>query len=189
MELDMDYLAQHHRDHVKLWIHPYSSISMNSSVYPEPSGKIKKEMMQGLIDIYDHWKSQLDKTGEDYYLKIWLFDPWFSRSQVVCAYKSCLDFYEDTFYRPPNADPDKLQNQQTSLPDGFNWELRWDEYHISSDELGEADEYYTEKEYLEAKADFEKQLKKPHRTQPSSVDDSVEYHSFKTGHIWLGERE
>lgn len=149
---------------------------------------IRKEMTLGLIDIYDHWQSQLEETGEDYYLKIWLFDPWFSRSQVVCSVKSCLDFYDQTFYKPEDIDPQKILNQKQSLPGGFNWELHWDEHHISSEELGDPDDYYSEQEYLEARADFERQLKKPHRTVASKTNESLKYHFFKVGQVWLGER-
>ncbi|WP_191991936.1 DUF4306 domain-containing protein [Bacillus aerolatus] len=39
----------------------------------------------------------MKKTGEDFYLKIWLYHPHFIHSQIVITYKDCLDFYDRTF--------------------------------------------------------------------------------------------
>jgi hypothetical protein len=38
--------------------------------------------------------------GKPYYLKIWLFEPELSKSQVVCAVGSYADFYDNTFSKP-----------------------------------------------------------------------------------------
>src|SRR4051812_38389727 len=99
-----DYLLNEcERYYAKIRVHPWSGLSLTSSVTPEPTGKTKQKMLLGLLDIYEYWKNQLDKLGQSYYLKIWLFEPRFSQSQVVCAIGENVDFYENTFYKPDTA--------------------------------------------------------------------------------------
>ena len=77
LTLDTENLLKHKRDHVKIWVHPWSGISIINSTYPQPNGKTKKLMVSALLDIYENWKLQLDKLGQNYYLKIWLYEPRF----------------------------------------------------------------------------------------------------------------
>jgi hypothetical protein len=190
LELDPENLKQQHRDYTKIWIHPIRTVSTLNSRYPEPKGKTRRLILSGLIDIYDSWKASLDSLSEPYYLKIWLFEPNFSDSQVVCAIRSALDFYDSTFYKPDNISDEKLGNMRSSLPEGFHWDLRLDEYHMSSKEIGEPEDYYSQEDYEAELQWFNKQLRKPHRTttETDSEGKKVEYYSFKKGFVWLGDR-
>ena len=80
LNLDMDYLLEYQRDYVKIRIHPWSGLSLINSVYLEPKRLTKQKMLNGLFDIYDQWKKQLDNFGKPYYLKIWLYDNRFSKT-------------------------------------------------------------------------------------------------------------
>ena len=97
LNLDIENLKQSERDYVKIWVSPFSRISITNSTYPEPTGKTKEHILEGLLGIYDSWKKQLDELNELYYLKIWLFEPRFSHSQVVCAIRDSIYFYQNTF--------------------------------------------------------------------------------------------
>ena len=62
-----------------------------------PKGLTKKLMLRSLYQVYQAWKDELDATGEPYYLKVWLYEPWIEDSQVVCAVGDLLGSYEEMF--------------------------------------------------------------------------------------------
>ena len=131
LSLDLtDYLLnERDRYYAKIRVHPWSGLSLTNSVTPQPTGKTKQKMLNGLLDIYEDWKKQLDKLGQPYYLKVWLFEPRFSQSQVVCAIGDNVDFYENTFYKPDTDKPIQLDNYgslKTNLSK-FNWDYHFDE--------------------------------------------------------------
>jgi hypothetical protein len=192
LSLDLtDYLLnQRDRYYAKIRVHPWSGLSLTNSVTPEPTGKTKQKMLNGLLDIYEDWKKQLDKLGQPYYLKVWLFEPRFSQSQVVCAIGDNVDFYENTFYKPDTNKTIQLDNYGSSKTklSKFNWDYRLDEDHYDNTEVGEPEIYASRQDYEETKTWFEKLLKKPHRTHKfkEPIGDITESYSFKRGDIWLG---
>ena len=189
LQLDIEKLKTQHRDYVKIWIHPFSSISVLNCEFPEPKGKTRQLILAGLVDIYHAWKTKLDALDEPYYLKIWLYEPNLSRSQVVCALGSALNFYDNTFYKPEITDLKKIQNTRATLPSGFNWEKHFDELHINESDIGEAEDYFSLEDYYAQKNWFAKKMKMPHRSSVYENLDGTktEYYSFKTGIVWIGE--
>jgi len=192
LSLDLtDYLLnQRDRYYAKIRVHPWSGLSLTNSVTPEPTGKTKQKILNGLLDIYEDWKKQLDKLGQPYYLKVWLFEPRFSQSQVVCAMGDNIDFYENTFYKPHTNKTIQLDNYgslKTKLSK-LNWDYRLDEDHYDNTEVGEPEIYASRQDYEETKTWFDKLLKKPHRTNKFNepIGDTTESYSFKRGEIWLG---
>ena len=133
---------------------------------------------------YVTWRIKLEELGEPYYLKIWLNEPHLSKSQIVCAIGDFLTFYDSTFQLDQNS------KQKIELNQDFKWDRYLDEYHLSSSELGEKEDYYSEEDYLEEKRYLDGQLKKPHRKSmfKDKSGKEVEYYSFKQGYVWLGER-
>ncbi len=190
--IDLDYLNEYQRDYAKIRVHPWSGISLTNSLTPEPSRTTKIKIINGLIEIYDAWKRQLDKLGECYYLKIWLFEPRLSNSQVVCAIGDCMDFYENTFFKPDDSKELKPENYGLlkSEVSRFNWEYRFDEDHFDNSEPGSLELYATLEDFEEDKRWFEQMLKKPHRTTKfkKPIGEATESYSFKQGDVWLGEK-
>lgn len=192
LELSFDLLEKNKRDHVDFVIHPWSDISTVNSDFPQPKGKTKQVMIEALFEIYDSWKKQLDSKGIPYYLKIWLYEERFSKSQVVCAIGDKIDFYLNTFSIPKK--PRKLDSTKyvsnPKLAD-FNWEARIDEDFYENNTIGEPHEYKSLKEYDETKRWFEKLLKKPHNIYPleNPTDGCYEFYGFCKGNVWLGERK
>lgn len=190
IDLDLDVIRSNQRDYAKIWVPPYSYLAIGNSTYPEPKGQARKEILEVLLDTYDSWKTTLDTLDEPYYLKIWLYDQRFSKSQVVCGIKSFLDFYENTFYKPEDqkkidpANYGKLSSRIQSL----DWEYAWDEEHFDNTSIGEIDEYATEKDFYETRRWFKERLKKPHRKikNPDPDSDVKEYYSFRRGTVWIG---
>lgn len=191
LHLDLESLMRSERDYVKIWVHPFSSISMLNSQFPEPKGKTRTLILESLLAIYDSWKTSLDSLDQPYYLKIWLNETHFSNSQVVCAIGNALHFYDQTFHQPETVNSVKIQNAIKSLPTGFNWELRWEENHLNENEIGDPDDYYSPEDYEAEKRWFDQQLKKPHRTSSytNSEGTKTTYYSFKTGIVWLGDKQ
>lgn len=191
--LDLDLLKQYQRDYVKIRLHPWGGVYSAFYNIPEPKRKTKTKILEGLIEIYDSWKTELDKLGEDYYLKIWLFEPRFSNSQVVCAIGDRLNFYKNTFHKPEeirNLNPDNYSRIKDDIA-SFNWEHRLDEDHFDNNEIGEPEDFISLKDFEENKKWFNRIMKKPHSTTKYSepIGGATEVYSFKKGDVWLGEKK
>lgn len=186
LDLRLDLIEKYNYDHIDIVVHPWCDISIINSAFPEPKRQTKQLILNGLIDIYYSWKKQLDKIGQPYYLKIWLFEPRFSKSQVVCAIGDRIEYYGDLIFEPENGKKfksAKYGNLKGRL-DAFTWAHRLDEDHIENDYVGEPNQYLTDNDFLETKRWFGKTMKKPHRT--TRLDDALEYYSFKKGDAWVG---
>ena len=186
-----DYLLnERDRYYAKIRVRPWSGITLTNSEIPQPKRMTKRKILNGLLDIYDDWKKQLDQLGQPYYLKIWLFEPRFSESQVVCAVGDNIDYYENTFFEPEVnknlnlACYGQLKNRLLN----YSWDCRLDEDHYSNDEVGTPELYTTRQDYEETKVWFEKLLKKKHRTYKfkEPIGNAIESYSFKRGCVWLG---
>ena len=161
MKLDMKNLVRYERDYAKVCVHPYGSISFTNSQVPEPRAETKQRILNGLIDIYQSWRTQLDGMNEPYYLKIWIFDPRLSRSQVLCAVRNSIDFYENTFSSPENDqrfNSCRLGIVKERL-EKFDWQHRIDEDVVYDSET-------------DANGEFENEL---------------DFLIVKRGNVWLGE--
>jgi hypothetical protein len=192
LSLDLtDYLLnERDRYYAKIRVHPWSGLSLTNSVTPQPTGKTKQKMLNGLLDIYENWKTQLDKLGQPYYLKVWLFEPRFSQSQVVCAIGDNVGFYENTFFKPDTEKTIQLDSYGTikTKLSKLNWDYRLDEEHYDNTEVGEPEIYASRQDYEDTVKWFDKLLKKPHRTHKFTepIGETTESYSFKRGDLWLG---
>lgn len=117
----MDYMERSQFDYGKLTIHPFYSF--------EPIRLphwYKTLLFEALVDVYLHWHKSMSSTGEGFYLKLWVFDPNFIRSQVVTAYRDKLDKYDNTFEAPVKDKPFPF-NEYPSLKEKleqFDWSLK-----------------------------------------------------------------
>ena len=178
--------------YVKLQTYPWDGSSRLTVWIKEPSRKTKQNMLNGLLDIYTYWKMQLDQLGQRYYLKIWLFEPRFSQSQVVCAIGDSIDYYENIFFKPDTAKsikPEVYGGLKKKVA-GFNWDYRHDEDRYDNTDLGEPEQYGSQQDYEDSVRWFNNLLKKPHRTQQLAepIGKITEVYAFKCGDLWLGEQ-
>lgn len=178
------------RHYAEILVHPWSGLTLTNSKVAEPGGKIKQQILTALLDIYDNWEQQLEKTAKPYYLKLWLFEPRFSKSQVVCATGDSVAFYENQFSAP---DADKKVDLQKYGSVGkrlipFTWQGFIDEDAYTNDDVGQVEQYRTLKEYEESVQWFKRLLAKPHRTEKlkQAVGDITESYFFKMGYVWEG---
>jgi len=190
--LDIVYLKERQRDYAKIRIHPWGGIYSSFYQIPEPKRETKAKILQGLIKIYDSWEEELDKIQENYYLKIWLFEPRFSFSQVVCSIGDCLNFYDNTFFKPEYSkklNPKNYGRLEKEVSK-FNWEYRLDEDHFDANEIGNPEDFISLKAFKENEKRFNKIMKKPHRITKYSSPIGVanESYSFKKGDVWIGQK-
>jgi hypothetical protein len=182
-QLDIDYLKSNQREYVKIWIQPFGNIPILNSVFAPPKGKTRRKIIAGILEIHNHWKKELDKLNEPYYLKIWFYNNDVSNSQVVCSIGELLDFYDKTFHKPKENKP----FPSDSL--GLQWEYRLNENHFTVNEIGEPDEFYSLQDYIDNKKMVKRIMKNP-KTRISKFTnkegETTTYYSEKHADVWLG---
>lgn len=190
LTLDIERLLERQSIYTKIYVHPWSSLNSGNSIIPVPYGKTRQHIVNALLDIHDSWRNQLGKLGQPFYLKIWLFEPRFLTSQVVCALGDRIDYYNDLFYKPDVTkqfhpeDYGKLQNRILQ----YNWHFGLDEDAHDNSDLGDPGDYASLKEYKASKIWFKRLMKQPHRTEQleGKIGDIKEVYFFKRGYIWVG---
>lgn len=138
-----------------------------------------------MLDVYRIWHEKLSKLDEDFYLKLWIFDPFIINSQLVAAYKDCLHFYDKTF---------DVGSQEKQFPfhkytylreklEMFDWYL-----HIDTDVYTESDlidniqrGWMSESEVVAIKC-------KAYKVETIHLNDgdSDRTYSVKVGDVWVG---
>ncbi|MGJ8685669.1 MAG: hypothetical protein ACSHWW_13645 [Nonlabens sp.] len=186
--IDFETLEYGQREWVKVYIRPFSNISLSNNAIPQPRNKARRLITQGLIDIYRGRKEQLDQLGKPYYLKIWLCEHRFSQSQVVCAIDDCIDFYEITHRKPEKPmtiEKSGISDISSKYPE-FTWEHRLDENLVDFNDLGTPDDYHNIEDYLEEKRWYDNLAKKKH-IKIETPNSDTDYRAFKKGNVWIGE--
>ncbi|MEY8868122.1 hypothetical protein AB9K24_01350 [Meridianimaribacter flavus] len=188
IELDLDYLKSSKRNYCKIWVSPFTNISITGSNIPSPKHKHRQEIIKGLLDIYNHWEQQLNTLNKPYYLAIWLFEPRLKKSQVVCAIDEMVNFYDITFYKPkdqhnfPSQNYGKLQEELNT----FNWAYALDEDHFFQSDIDlEEDSYANKQDYIGMQKWYNRKLKQGLRTDTSSKDT---FCAIKMGTTWIGTK-
>ena len=176
------------RKYVKVWVYPYYDYTFSNSDLLEPKRETRRRILNGLLDIHDAWQKELDTLKQPYYLKIWLFEPRFSLSQVVCAVGEWTDYYDNTFFRPESPKSFPLQNYgnlQDRLKD-FSWEHGLDEAWIDENSIGTPGEFVSEAEFYANRRWVKRKLEGPLRKM---ANEEGETFFFKMGNVWIGERK
>lgn len=188
LKLDIDYLESNQREYCKIWVSPFANISVTGSEIPSPKGKHRKEIIKGLLEIYNHWEQQLKELNKPYYLAIWLFEPRLEKSQVVCAIDDMINFYDTTFYKPekekniPIKNYGKLQNQMKE----FNWQYALDEdTFFQTDVDAPKEEYFSINDYLDIQKWYNRKIKQGVRTVAVNQDTM---YAIKKGVVWIGTK-
>ena len=189
LELDIEQLSEHKYHYTKVYAYPWCNLTLTNSEIPEPKGKAKKEIINGLEKIYDSWKKELEKLNQPYYLKIWLNEPRLSKSQVVCAIGERIEHYENLFTKADFKQNDSSFTKQ--MGSDFNWEPKLDEFHYwKNDLLWPIEQYdkienaYSDRRLLKKleKAD----IKKEKTTYSDGTEDIIFF--VPVGKIWIGEK-
>lgn len=189
LELNIEQLTEYKYEYVKVYVDPWDNLTMTDSEIPEPKGKAKKEIIKGLEKIYDSWRTELEKLNKPYYLKIWLYEPRISKSQVVCAIEEKIEYYENIFERA-----DFKQNSSsftTQLGSDFNWQPRVDEEPYEESELLWPLEQYQRIEDCYSDRRLLRKLKNgKYRNQEIvySNENNDTVYFLPKGKIWVGQK-
>lgn len=181
--LDLDYLENKQREYVKFWVAPFGGISLLNSEFSPPKGKARKKIVNGIFEIYQNWKKQLETLNKPYYLKIWYFPHDVSKCHVVCTIEDFINFYDITFHKPKDSKPFPDKNDLE-----INWEYRHQEHHLTMDDIGEVEDFMTEKDFLDNKKWVESVMRNP-KTRISEYPDDENtptYYSIKDCDVWIG---
>jgi len=187
LELNINHLTEHKYEYAKVYVDPWDNLTLTDSQIPEPKGKAKKEILNGLEKIYDSWKTELEKLNKPYYLKIWLYEPRISKSQVVCAIDEKIEYYENIFEKADFKPNDSSFTNQ--LSSGFKWQPNIDEEpYWESDLLWPIDQYeriedcYSDRRLLNKlkKGNF----KNKEIDSPNGNKDTIYF--LPKGKIWVG---
>ncbi|KMK75386.1 hypothetical protein AB990_17685 [Alkalihalobacillus pseudalcaliphilus] len=177
LHLDVDTLREYQRDYVKLWIDPFYSLEKRN-----PPHWYNQLLLEAMIDVYQEWNRKMEAENEEFYLKIWLFEPRFIQSQVVVAYREALHFYHHTFKKRENdkAFPFYQFHSLRDKLEQFDWSL-----HIDSD-------YYDENDlqgWLEEGLSSEKEISTIKRKASETIKNEYGNHliyCMDKGDVWIG---
>jgi len=189
LELNIEQLSEHKYHYSKVYVQPWDNLTLTNSEIPEPKGKAKKEIINGLEKIYDSWKKELEKLNKPYYLKIWLYEPRISKSQVVCGIDEKIEYYENIFEKT-----DFKQNSSSftnQLSSEFKWQPKIDEEpYWESDLLWPIDQYERIEDCYADRKLLTKLKKGNYRNQiidsPNGEKDTIYF--LPKGKIWVGEK-
>ena len=192
LHLNIDYLLDYQRDYVKFRVFPWNDLSMQINNFPPPSHKMKQFIINSFLDIYDNWKIQLDELKEPYYLKIWFFEPNIWNTQVVCALREEINFYDNTFGIPEKSEKfifEKYKNIDDRLKN-YNWDFRFAQYEIFENENLDETTFRSKEDFLSHKKWFESQIKKAYKIEEIEYDGKPDkIYWIKTGKLWLGDKK
>ncbi|WP_405223763.1 hypothetical protein [Dokdonia sp. Asnod1-B02] len=131
----------------------------------------------------------MDKLNKPYYLKIWLYEPRISKSQVVCAIDEKIEYYENIFEKADFKPNDSPFTNQLSVE--FKWQPNIDEEpYWKSDLLWPIDQYeriedcYSDRRLLKKlkKGNF----KNKEIDSPNGDKDTIYF--LPKGKIWVGKK-
>lgn len=131
----------------------------------------------------------MEKLNKSYYLKIWLYEPRISKSQVVCAIDYKIEYYENIFEKADfKQNSSSFTNQMSS---NFKWQPKVDEEHFwRNDLLWPMDQYdkiknaYADKRRLKKLESMN--IKKEKTTYSNGIEDIIFF--VPVGKIWTGEK-
>jgi len=179
IDLDIELLSRNNRDYVKLWINPFYRLTRRN-----PPMWYSRLILEAMIKVYQSWSQQMKSLNEPFYLKIWLYNPNFIESQIVVAFRECIDYYDNTFDKSNDikAFPSHLYGKKVDLQE-FKWELAIDSDNYWLSDLREDIPlgFKTDK-------DIEVIKNKAYKNETvnfSYGEDTV--YKVKVGDVWLGE--
>ena len=190
LRIDFDQLKKLGDDYVKIWIAPWQNLRYLDGNRATPKKEVKDQILNALIDIYESWEYQLKLNGEPYYLKIWLFDPRFSSSQVVCAIGERIKYYESLFYsdmKKKEFPTDKFLKLECLSQ--FDFQVYLDEEILDDNDFPERKFYQSDSDYAYDQRYLTK-LKNGKARIEEIISDGEKYNAYfvKKGNVWVGEK-
>ncbi|MEN1935906.1 hypothetical protein AAIE21_09835 [Paenibacillus sp. 102] len=175
----MNYIRENQRDYAKLWIHPFYAL-----VRTNPPNWYNLLLLSAMIDVYLDWFEKMTNENEDFYLKIWLYDPDFISSQIVVSYKDCINFYDHTFDKHtitkafPFHKYESLKDKLTL----FEWET-----HIDANKYWEEDLKEHIKLGLSTENEISEIINNSYKTEKIKLNYGYDVlYKVNVGDVWVG---
>jgi len=177
---DVKYFKQYFHDrnymHMDLMIDPFNRYTKRN-----PPIWYKKLWIKALMEVYENWNDIAKNLWEEYYLKIWIFEPHFHESQLVLGIKDRIERYQKLFgdYETPIIFP---HNHYTDLDIGldtqnFIWEKRTELDSWDKDDL-----LRLPKKYIKRKFDT------GHAWEIEDKSTGKQLTVFHVGDVWVGSQ-
>lgn len=190
LDLGPEEIRVYQRKYLKVRVSPYCDYDLLGSEIPEPRRKTRQMILESLLNIYHSWRETMEKLEEPYYLKIWLYEPQITQSQIVCALGDFIGFYETAFYQPEIEKEIDLKNNYSQLVERMG-QLTWDyapyEQGVKINDIGEPYEFKTSKEYRKNKRSVKRKIQNAYRTKEG--EDGEKFFFSKRGAVWIGGSE
>lgn len=188
-DLNIDFLKEYTYYYQKIEVQPWCNLSILNSEFPEPRSIIKNKIINGLETIYNSWRAELEKLNEPYYLKIWLYEPRISKSQVVCALQDRINYYEEQFNRI--TEEQKPSDLLKKFSSNINWEPAVDEEIYNESDLSTERKFYINDESFLYDKRLLKRLKNGNYRQEkldiNNNKDNLFY--VPVGNLWIGGKK
>ena len=188
LPLDIEKVKESHYDYTKIWVSPWDNLRYRKRDYTGPKSENRTLILNALLDIYESWDMQLKKLGIPYYLKIWLYEPRFTSSQIVCAINDRIKYYENIFTENNTklVFPVDRYKSQTERLNNFNWNLAVDEEIIEND-FWPKEQYEYEKEFFQDQRLFKRlDNRKVKKEDLIENDKRIIRYFVPKGNIWIG---
>jgi hypothetical protein len=188
---NIDRINEHHYDYVKVWVSPFDNLRFRERNYTGPKSVNRLLILSSLLDIYENWDSELKKLNTPYYLGIWLYEPRFTSSQVVCGIEDKIEHYTNVFTLTTKKVefPFERYKSLANQIDQFNWTNAIDEEIVEND-FWPKDQYMTERDYFYDQRMFKKLEKRLLKKEDLSNESKklIRYYIPK-GQIWIGNKK
>ncbi len=149
-----------------------SYLSATDSRHPTPPPGIRRTMLAGLLMTYHHWQQALQQLQEPYYLRLWVDEREFVRSEVVAAIGSRITWYDGLFEMPvPGNPPLPVELRQVPGAQELHWQAYYKETVFAAEEL-KADPALTKWA-----------MRRPHRITEQAGE---QIYVVTTGRCWVG---
>ncbi len=168
-------LEDSHSFYMKLYVDPFYRLEKRN-----PPLWFRKLFIQALCDVYDNWQQYAQQLGIPYYLKIWIFEPNFTQSQIAFGIDERITWYENLF-TAHDQNVTFPHEKYSFKPDDCTHALRW--------------EFAKDLDVVE-KEDFANRhwnkLIKENKIWPTAqykeVEPELELYMFYVGDLWIGDK-
>lgn len=172
-------------------IYPYVNFTLNNSIPAPIKGKTRQLFIEAFLEIFEAWELQAKAIGNDYYLKIWLYEPYFENSEIVYTTGNRAGHYENMFREHEKELQFPLQNFGSLAEEmaALSWSAHLDEQHIFDTDKGKPEDFATVEDYNENLKWFNQMMKKSHKTDVYEQENgtTINVYSFRKGIVWIGE--
>jgi len=174
-EPNFEAFNYYQEDYVKIRIDPWNRLCERN-----PPVWYSRIILSKLIKIYNHWDEEYKKLETPYDLQLWLNDPNFIRSEVVCAKVDKPSDQRNNYFRK--------SNKQIDFPLG-KWNSRENNLKVFKFELFKDENFSFEKMESLNQEDIAELLAEGYEKDTITIDGKSENrYSQEVGNFWVGRK-